>query len=104
MKGVESFEDFLKLIASPDVTVIVPSVGPPGIDVHLEARHNSKVMPGALHSPKKIRMASFIDADCSTISQNNVKLAEVVTDQSVESFLKPVASPQAGTHYAYTLT
>ncbi len=51
MEVVESGEDGVELVATPDVVVIVPKVGTAGEDVQLEACNDAEIVACALHAP-----------------------------------------------------
>lgn len=94
----------LKLVFCPYVVVPVPQVDLSGIDLELEARDDAEVVPGPLHAPKKVGMASLVDPNRGAVGQHDVELDDVVAYQSVQAFVATVTAPEAGSHHPNAVT
>jgi hypothetical protein len=99
VEGIESIEENFNLVSTPDVIVIVPSVGAAGEDVHLETGDNAKVVTCALHCPQKIAVALFADLNGLAIGQHNIELDDIVAHHAIETFVPSMATPKAGAHH-----
>jgi hypothetical protein len=82
----------------------MPSVWASGEDVDFKTGNNTKVVACAFHCPQQIAVARFVYANGSAVGQNDIELANVVTNHAVETFMTSMATPKTGTHQPDTIT
>lgn len=100
VESVGCFEYGFQFVLGPDISLVVPGVDATRVDLHLQAGDDAKVVAGAFHGPKEIRVLGLGDGDGGAIGENDVELEEAVTDDAVVAFETAAASTQSWTEEA----
>lgn len=100
---VELLKDLLELITGPVVVVVVPRLVLNGIDLGRESSDNAEIVTSALHGPEEIRVVVVVDLNLTTITEDDLEADNVVTDETVFSFVPAVTATESKTSVANTL-
>jgi hypothetical protein len=103
VENVEGIEHLLELVRSPKVIVVVPGINNFRMDFHLKTGDNAEIVPSTPHCPKEVSILLVVDFDLGAIRKDNIHVNQVVSDQTMNSFVAAMATTQARTHHTYAI-
>lgn len=80
--------------------MVVPGVNHTWINLGLDARHDAKVVAGALQTPEQVRVARIADSHGGSIGENDVQFDHIVANQAVLPLETTMASAEGGAQKA----